>query len=151
MQPFAEFLPKNPNYQQEVERVLTAAPFIQFLGLQAEKIEPGLCYTKLKVREDLQQQDGFVHAGVQATICDHTAGTAGATLIAEGKKVLTAEFKINLLRPGAGKYLVCQSAVLKPGNTLIIAESMLFALPEENSDEEEWNLIAKATVTLAVV
>ena len=63
MQPFAEFSPKNPNYQQEVERVLTAAPFIQFLGLQADKIEPGLCYTKLKVRDDLQQQDGFVHAG----------------------------------------------------------------------------------------
>jgi len=151
MLPFSDFKPANPHYRQEVERVLTAAPFIQYLGLQADKIEPGLCYTRLKVREDHQQQDGFVHAGIQATICDHTAGTAGATLIAEGKKVLTAEFKINLLRPGAGKYLVCKSAVLKPGNTLIIAESMLFALPEEDSVEEAWNLIAKATVTLAVV
>lgn len=151
MQPFGNFKPKNPDYVVEVQRVLTSAPFIQQLGLKAQQISPGLCYSSLDIREDHQQQDGFVHAGVQATLCDHTAGAAGATLIAEGKRVLTAEFKINLLRPASGRRLICQSAVLKPGNTLIIAESMLFALPQEESPETEWSLVAKATVTLAVV
>lgn len=140
------FKPKNTDYRQEVTRVLNSAPFIQSLGMEAEKIEPGICQTRLKIRQAHQQQDGFVHAGVQATLCDHTAGAAGATLIAEGKRVLTAEFKINLLRPASGEFLVCEASVLKPGNTLSIVESMLWA---ESSDKR--TLVAKATVTLAVV
>lgn len=36
--------------------------------------------TRLAVREDHRQQDGYVHAGVLATVGDHTAGAAGATL-----------------------------------------------------------------------
>lgn len=141
-----QYTPKNEHYQQEVKRVLESAPFIQALGMQAEKIEPGVCVTQLTVRQDHQQQDGFVHAGVQATLCDHTAGAAGATLIAEGKRVLTAEFKINLLRPASGERLICEAAVLKPGKTLSIVESMLWA---EKADQK--TLVAKATVTLAIV
>lgn len=141
-----QFTPKNDNYQQEVKRVLESAPFIQSLGMQAENIEPGVCRTQLAIRQDHQQQDGFVHAGVQATLCDHTAGAAGATLIAEGKRVLTAEFKINLLRPASGEHLICEAEVLKPGNTLSIVESMLWAVRDDQK-----TLVAKATVTLAIV
>lgn len=141
-----QFTPKNDNYQQEVKRVLESAPFIQSLGMQAVTIEPGICSTQLAIRQDHQQQDGFVHAGVQATLCDHTAGAAGATLIAEGKQVLTAEFKINLLRPASGERLICEAEVLKPGNTLSIVESILWAVRAEQK-----TLVAKATVTLAIV
>ena len=140
------FIPKNVHYRQEVERVLNSAPFIQSLGMEAERIDPGRCDTRLRIRQDHQQQDGFVHAGVQATLCDHTAGAAGATLIAEGKRVLTAEFKINLLRPASGDHLLCKAEVLKPGNTLTIVESELWA-----EKDNQRTLVAKATVTLAVV
>lgn len=140
------FVPKNEHYRHEVERVLNSAPFIQSLGMEAERIEPGICDTRLRIRQDHQQQDGFVHAGVQATLCDHTAGAAGATLIAEGKRVLTAEFKINLLRPASGDVLICKAEVLKPGNTLTIVESELWA-----EKDNQRTLVAKATVTLAVV
>ncbi|HET7480967.1 MAG TPA: hotdog domain-containing protein, partial [Rubrobacteraceae bacterium] len=44
--------------------------------------------------------DGYVHAGVQATMVDRTAGAAAGALIARGQLRLTVEFKINLLRPG---------------------------------------------------
>ncbi|WP_245832254.1 PaaI family thioesterase [Oceanospirillum sanctuarii] len=125
--------------------MLESAPFIQALGMQAETIKPGICTTQLFIRQDHQQQDGFVHAGVQATLCDHTAGAAGATLIAEGKRVLTAEFKINLLRPASGEHLICEAEVLKPGNTLSIVESMLWAVRDDQK-----TLVAKATVTLAI-
>jgi len=39
---------------------------------------------------------------VQATAADHTAGGAAGTLVRSNEMVLTAEFKINLLRPALG-------------------------------------------------
>ena len=139
------FQPVHPDYHQEVERIMLAAPFIKALGLEAVEVEPGYCTTRLQVRHDHQQQDGYVHAGVQASMADHTAGAAGATLIPQGALVLTAEFKINLLRPAQGSELRCVGRVLKPGRTLIVAESEVYA------GEQASVLVAKATVTLAVV
>ncbi|MDY7115191.1 PaaI family thioesterase [Halomonas sp. SSL-5] len=140
-----DFPPANPDYRTEVERILQAAPFIRALGVEAQEIAPGQCVTRLAVREEHQQQDGFVHAGVLATIADHTAGAAGATLLPAGAIVLTAEFKINLLRSARGRELRCVGRVLKPGRTLIVAESEVYA------GEGSASLVAKATVTLAVV
>ncbi|MFW6346574.1 MAG: PaaI family thioesterase [Halomonas sp.] len=139
------FLPANPDFRTEGARILEAAPFIRALGAEASEIAPGLCVTRLAVRHDHQQQDGFVHAGVQATLADHTAGAAGATLIPAGAIVLTAEFKINLLRPALGPELRCVGRVLKPGRTLIVVESEVFGGQGGEA------LVAKATVTLAVV
>ncbi|MDI5892361.1 PaaI family thioesterase [Halomonas rhizosphaerae] len=140
-----DFPPANPDYRTEVERILQAAPFIRALGVEADEIAPGRCVTRLAVREDHQQQDGFVHAGVLATLADHTAGAAGASLIPAGAIVLTAEFKINLLRSARGRELRCVGRVLKPGRTLIVAESEVY------TGEEGATLVAKAMVTLAVV
>lgn len=87
----------------------------------------------------------LVHAGVLATIADHTAGGAASTLIFAGKFVLTAEFKINLLRPAKGERIVCDSFVLKNGKTLIVADSYVYALLSKRK-----KLVARATVTLSV-
>ena len=64
-----------------------------------------------------------MHAGVQATMADHTAGGAAATMIEPDHIVLTVEFKINLLRAAKGERLTCHSQVLKPGSRLIVVES----------------------------
>ena len=142
-----DFTPAHADYRTEVERIFTTAPFIRSLGLEPVSIAPGHCETRLAVREDHQQQDGYVHAGVLATVGDHTAGAAGATLIPEGANVLTAEFKINLLRSAQGRELRCIARVLKPGRTLIVVESELLA----GEAPDRMRLVAKATVTLAVV
>ena len=89
------------------------------------------------------QQDGFVHAGVQATIADHTAGAAGASVLRSGQMVLTAEFKINLLNPAIGDRLVAKGRVIKPGRTLTVSRSDVYAL--DNNSETH---IATALVTL---
>ncbi|SFW98035.1 PaaI family thioesterase [Marinospirillum alkaliphilum] len=139
------FEPANPNYQTEVGRIMHAAPFMQLLGLEVVKVAPGHCETRLKIRREVQQQDGFVHAGAQCSLADHTAGAAGATLIPAGFMVLTADFKISLLRPVYGKELNCVARVIKPGKGLIVVESDLFA------DQQQDRLLARASVTLAVV
>ncbi len=136
--------PLNPEFATETRRVFDQAPFIRALGAELIRFAPGRCSTRIVLEAQHLQQDGFVHAGVQATLADHTAGTAAATLMAAGKRVLTAEFKINLLRPAQGHSLECEAVVLKPGRNLTIAEAEVFAVGVERK------LVAKAMVTLAV-
>jgi len=136
---------KNPSYPARVKEIFQHAPFIHDLGVNLEGVSPGFCKTSLDLLPKHFQQDQLVHAGVQASLADHTAGGAAATLIGEDEVVLTVEFKINLLRPALGEQLRCQSRVLKAGNTLIIAESEVLAL---NAGHEI--LVSKAMVTLAL-
>ena len=67
-------------------------------------------------------------------------------LIQIGQIVLTAEFKINLLRAAKGDRLICRSSVLKPGKLLTIVESEIFSVISETE-----KLVSKATVSIANV
>lgn len=130
----------------EVQRLFLSAPFIAELGLRLESLEKGECRTVLELQRRHLQQDGFVHAGVQATMADHTAGAAAATFIQQGQRVLTAEFKINLLRAAQGERLLCRARVLKQGALLSVVESEVFCV---HGNEEK--LVSKAMVTIAIV
>ncbi|MFQ5576957.1 MAG: PaaI family thioesterase [Anaerolineae bacterium] len=136
----------HPNYKTRVNRLFEQAAFIAAVGIRLNDIGPGRCETVLSIEAKHLQQDTFVHAGVQATMADHTAGAAAKTLMGDDEIVLTVEFKINLLRPARGDCLRCRAAVLKPGRRLIIAESEVYAA---NGAAE--TLVAKAMVTLARV
>jgi uncharacterized protein (TIGR00369 family) len=130
----------------EANRVFRGAPFIADLGLQLDSLGPGACTSVLPLEHRHLQQDGFVHAGVQAAMADHTAGAAAATLLPPGRIVLTVEFKINLLRTAKGERLICHSKVLKPGTQLSVVESEVFCVALETE-----LLVAKATATMAIV
>ena len=58
----------------ELKRIFLAAPFIAELGMELISAGDGSCVTRLGLMPRHLQQDGFVHAGVQATMADHTAG-----------------------------------------------------------------------------
>jgi uncharacterized protein (TIGR00369 family) len=132
--------------REELERIFTAAPFVVNLGIRLESLGSGVCETELDVEPRHLQQNGFVHAGVQATMADHTAGGAAATMIEPDHIVLTVEFKINLLRAAKGDRLTCRSQVLKPGSRLIVVESEVRCENEGTSI-----LVSKATASMAVV
>jgi len=138
--------PRNPNYVDEINRVFSRAPFIADLGLELVEVTPGTCRTRLVVGTRHAQQDGYVHAGVTTTMADHTAGTAAASLIASGEIVLTAEFKINFLRPGRGEIIECSATVIKPGTRLSVVEAEVTCLSQGAT-----TLIAKALLSMAVV
>ncbi|MDX2435731.1 MAG: PaaI family thioesterase [Acidobacteriota bacterium] len=131
---------------EEIRRVFDAAPFISNLGVELESVGEGTCVTSLKLDERHLQQDGFVHAGVHATLADHSAGVAAATLLREDRLVLSVEFKINLLRAARGERLICRAAVLKPGRRFSVVESEVFCL----TDGVE-RLVSKMTATIAFV
>ena len=131
---------------EEVNRIFRSAPFIEDLGLRLESVGPGACTSVLSLGAWHLQQDGFVHAGVQATVADHTAGGAAASLLRKGQYVLSAGFQIHLLRAAKGERLICRARVLKAGAQLTVVESEVFCV---TSGEER--LVSKATVTLAVI
>lgn len=138
--------PRNPDFRSKLEYIFGKAPFISELGIQVIDCGAGWCETSLLVQPKHYQQDTFVHAGVQSTMADHTAGGAAGTLIGPDETILTANFFINLLRPAIGTRLRCKATVLKPGKTLMVVESEVYTGTEHHE-----KLTAKATVTLAVV
>ncbi len=136
----------NPDYPDTVRQIFERAAFIVDVGIQLGAIEVGAYESTLAILPRHLQQHQFVHAGVLATMADHTAGAAAGTLIEAGNSVLTVEFKINLLRPAIGESLRCRATVLRGGRTLSVVESEVFA----RHDGTE-TLVSKSTVTLAIV
>ena len=138
----------NPNYKEAVQEIFDRAPFILGLGLGLELKEtgPGWCETELVLAPKHQQQDGYIHAGVLASMADHTAGSAGTSLVHADEYVLSADFNISFLRAAQGHRLHCRAEVLKAGRRLIVVESAIYAV-----NGQESQLVAKARVTLAVL
>jgi len=97
--------------------------FIEYCGFKAEVIKRGYFQSRVEIKEHHRQQDGFIHAGVMATMSDHTAGYSAFTIVPEEYQNLTVEFKINFLRPAYGEALICRSRVIREGSQVIIAES----------------------------
>lgn len=136
---------KNPQYRQLIESVFKSAAFVNDIGISLLGCGPGWCESGMTILPRHLQQGGVVHAGVQATIADHTAGAAATTMLAQGQYVLTAEFKINLLRSAVGETLFCRAQVLKPGKALIIVEAEVFAVSGTTM-----TLVSKMTATMSV-
>jgi uncharacterized protein (TIGR00369 family) len=122
------------------------APFIAELGMELDSASEGECATSLTVQPRHLQQHGFVHAGVQAAMADHTMGGAAFTAAAPGFTVMTAEIKLSLLRAGRGEKLLCRARVLKPGRQFSFVEAEVYCL---SAGEER--LISKASATMALV
>jgi uncharacterized protein (TIGR00369 family) len=117
--------------------------FIADVGYEAMKYERGYLESRLKVLTRHRQQDNYIHAGVMATMADHTAGYAAYTLIPQDHRILTIEFKINFLDPAYGHGLICRSVILREGRQILVGESEVF---DQRPDGE--GLVAKAIVTM---
>ena len=51
---------------EEIRRIFLSAPFIADLGIELTSAEGGDCVTTVQIEPRHLQQDGFVHAGVDA-------------------------------------------------------------------------------------
>ena len=121
------FEPLDPDYQTRVRASFARQAFMRTLGVELGHLAPGEVDLSVPFRADLTQQHGYFHAGVTATIADSAAGYAALSLYPKGTGVLTTEFKINLLRPAQGERLVARGRVVKPGRTLTICQSDVYA------------------------
>ena len=102
--------------------------FPAFCGFEVVRVDDGVFETCLEVRDEHRQQDGFVHAGVMATMADHTAGYASYTTVSKKFRILTVEFKINYFKPATGSRIICRSKVINNGRKIKVVESEVFSV-----------------------
>jgi uncharacterized protein (TIGR00369 family) len=93
--------------------------FTRYLGLVPVSLKPGEFITRIRLQKKHFQQDGFAHAGLIATIADHTAGYASFSLVSEDCRILTIEYKINYFQPADGDHLECRGRVTKPVRNIL--------------------------------
>jgi uncharacterized protein (TIGR00369 family) len=125
-----------------IRRKLKGQRFMHLIGADLTAITPGRVEAELVLAEQHQQQRGFVHGGLTATMADLVAGFAAVTLVPDDHGVVTADLKISYLHPGVGQKLKAIGWVLKAGRRLHFCEAEVWC------DEL---LIAKASATMAVV
>ncbi|PWH18349.1 MAG: thioesterase [Ardenticatenia bacterium] len=123
-----------------------ARGFPAYCGIEVVHVAYGIFETRLEMRPEHQQQDGFAHAGVMATMADHTGGYAAFTIVPPDRRVLTIEFKINFFKPAAGQYLICRARVINGGRRIIVSEADVFSLRDDTEKH-----VARAIVTLMAV
>lgn len=122
------FEPRNPDWELSVRASFARQKVMSLLGAEMGALTPGHCEIRLPYRDDLTQQNGYFHAGITGTIVDSAGGYAGYTLMPEGSDVLTVEFKLNLLAPADGEFLVAEGQVLKPGRNLVVTRGEVYAI-----------------------
>lgn len=128
--------------RDRIEGIFLRAPFMALLDVHLVDVGEGWVETELAITDRLRQQHGFAHAGVVSTLADHTAGAAATTAVGEGQSVLTADYTIHLLRPGAGETLRSRGELIRAGRALIVAEANVWA---------DGKHCARYTGTMAVV
>ena len=122
------FQPRNPDWESTVRGSFARQQVMKLIGAEMGALSPGHCEIRLPFRDELTQQNGFFHAGITGTIVDSAGGYAGLTVMPPGAEVLTVEFKLNLLAPADGEYLVAEGAVLKSGRNLVITRGEVYAI-----------------------
>ncbi len=129
-----------------VRSFFQAAPFMVDLGVEPVAVAVGRVTAVLAIQPRHFQHTGQVHAGVMATMADHTMGAAAQTQAPDGHWVITAELKTSLLRPAKGERLVCEAVVIKAGLRLSFTEAEVFA-----ESQGQRKLVMKASATMALV
>ncbi|MCP4470148.1 MAG: PaaI family thioesterase [Gammaproteobacteria bacterium] len=141
-----QFEPSDPDFAARVKQSFSEQAIMHTIGAVLVGVEPGRVQIELPYQQGLTQQDGFIHAGVSATIMDSACGYAAFSLMPSSARVLTIEFKTNLLAPAAGDSFCAVGEVRKPGRSLFFAEAELHAR-RDDSDK----LVATMTATLMAV
>jgi uncharacterized protein (TIGR00369 family) len=95
------------------EKVLAAQPFSVLLGARIASYGDDEAALELDVRDELRQQNGYVHGGVLAYLADNALTFAGG--LAFGPQVLTGGFTISYLRPASGPVLRARANVVHAG------------------------------------
>src|SRR4051794_19645312 len=107
-------------------QALASQPFSVLLGAELRTFSNGQAEIAVAIRDDLMQQNGFVHGGVLSYLADNALTFAGA--LALGTGVVTAEFKINYVRPAIGESLIARASVIHSGKNQAVCRCDVFAL-----------------------
>jgi uncharacterized protein (TIGR00369 family) len=117
-----------------IEASFSRQSLMRTFNAKLMQIEPGFVTISAPISSNALQQQGYAHAGLTFALGDSAAGYSALSLMPEGKEVVTAEIKINLLRPGVGTSLIAKGRVIKPGRSLVVVSSDVYAVGEDGTE-----------------
>jgi len=103
------------------------------LGARLSHVDKGEVHIELPFSAALTQQHGYLHAGAVTSIVDSACGYAALTQAPPGFEVVTAEFKINLLRPAIGDRFLAVGRVINAGKLLTVCTGEVRAFSGEGA------------------
>ena len=122
---------------------LAEQAFSRLLGTELTALSAGRVQLELPLRGDLLQQHGFAHGGVVSYLADNALTYAGGTALPDASLAVTAEFKINYVRPATGERLIARAEALSVGRTQAVCRCDVFAL---KGGEEKLCAVAQGTI-----
>jgi uncharacterized protein (TIGR00369 family) len=129
----SSFQPQDPEFEKRVRQSFEQQRVMKVLNATLGRVEPGIVEISIPYSIDLTQQDGFIHAGIIATIADSACGYAAYTLMPANSRVLSVEYKVNLLRPAAGEAFLAHAEVVKAGKTITVVTCDVIARANDSS------------------
>ena len=124
----SSFKAVDPEFAQRVRVSFGEQRAMASIGASVSLVEPGAVDIMLPFRDDLTQQDGFIHAGIIAAVADSACGYAAYSLMPASARVLSIEFKMNLLAPAVGERIIARARVLRAGKTITVCRADVAAV-----------------------
>lgn len=106
--------------------ILASQPFSEMLGTQIVSCDASGVAIQLSLTPNLCESNGFAHGGVLAYLADVSISFAAG--VAVGPPILTAEIKINYLRPAVGDKLVARATALGAGRNQGVARCDIYTV-----------------------
>jgi len=122
-------------------QALASQPFSVLIGAELHALSPGHAELQLPVTDQVKQQHGFAHGGVVSYLADNALTFAGGT--AMQVPVVTAEFKINYVRPAVGERLIARARAVHVGKTQAVCTCDVFAV---SGGQEKLCAMAQGTI-----
>src|SRR5688572_32099843 len=94
------------NILQRITDSFNSQGLMSTLGAEIVSIDDGEVQIELPFSTKLSQQHGYLHAGAITSIADSACGYAALTKAPADYEVVTAEFKINFMRPAIGERFI---------------------------------------------
>lgn len=132
--------------QERIAGSFNSQGLMQTLGAQLISVADGEVHIAMPFSTKLSQQHGYVHAGAITSIVDSACGYAALTKAPPECEVVTAEFKINLMRPAIGERFLAIGKVLISGKLLTVCSGEVRALSATG-----WKVVAVMQATIVNV
>ena len=126
-----------------VTRSFRTQRVMKLLDARVLRVRRGVVRLSIRNQPALSQQDGYVHAGVLAILMDSAGGYATLSMLPQGSRVLTVEFKINFTRPAIGETIRATGRVRKLGRTIAVCE-----LEADTRQKGKWRSCAWGSQTM---
>lgn len=136
------------NIERRIAASFGAQRLMETLGARLALVAEGEVHIALPFAEHLLQQHGFVHAGAITSIVDSACGYAALTKAPPDYEVLSAEFKINLVRPAVGRYFLAIGRVQNAGKMLTVCTGEVQAFA---GDQSAYKVVALMQATMVTV